>query len=124
MFDFLSKYKIFSQAILVLIVLTFASIGVGSYFSSGNSAEIIAEVGKSIISRQELAMMVSQEQDRLRPQTQANPQAAEYLQTAEFKNSILNNMIQRRLLLNQARSMGMMVSRGVDRGDWSCSRIL
>ena len=110
MFDFLSKYKIFSQAILVLIVLTFASIGVGSYFSSGNSADIIAEVGKSIISRQELAMMVSQEQDRLRPQTQANPQAAEYLQTAEFKNSILNNMIQRRLLLNQARSMGMMVS--------------
>ena len=110
MFDFLSKYKIFSQAILVLIVLTFASIGVGSYFSSGNSAEIIAEVGKSIISRQELAMMVSQEQDRLRPQTQANPQAAEYLQTDEFKNSILNNMIERRLLLNQARSMGMMVS--------------
>ncbi len=110
MFDFLSKYKIFSQAILVLIVLTFASIGVGSYFSARNSAEIIAEVGKSVISRQELAMMVSQEQDRLRPQTQANPQAAEYLQTDEFKNSILNNMIERRLLLNQARSMGMMVS--------------
>ena len=96
--------------ILVLIVLTFASIGVGSYFSARNSAEIIAEVGKSVISRQELAMMVSQEQDRLRPQTQANPQAAEYLQTDEFKNSILNNMIERRLLLNQARSMGMMVS--------------
>ena len=110
MFDFLSKYKIFSQAILVLIVLTFASIGVGSYFSARNSAEIIAEVGKSVISRQELAMIVSQEQDRLRPQTQANPQAAEYLQTDEFKNSILNNMIERRLLLNQARSMGMMVS--------------
>ena len=110
MFDFLSKYKIFSQAILVLIVLTFASIGVGSYFSARNSAEIIAEIGKSVISRQELAMMVSQEQDRLRPQTQANPQAAEYLQTDEFKNSILNNMIERRLLLNQARSMGMMVS--------------
>ena len=110
MFDFLSKYKIFSQAILVLIVLTFASIGVGSYFSARNSAEIIAEVGKSVISRQELAMMVSQEQDRLRPQTQANPQAAEYLQTDEFKNSILNNMIERRLLLNQAMSMGMMVS--------------
>ena len=110
MSDFLSKYKIFSQAILVLIVLTFASIGVGSYFSARNSAEIIAEVGKSVISRQELAMMVSQEQDRLRPQTQANPQAAEYLQTDEFKNSILNNMIERRLLLNQARSMGMMVS--------------
>ena len=110
MFEFLSKYKIFSQAILVLIVLTFASIGVGSYFSAGNSSEIIAQVGNSVISRQELAMMVSQEQDRLRPQTQANPQAAEYLQTDEFKASILNNIIQRRLLLNQARSMGMMVS--------------
>ena len=55
-------------------------------------------------------MMVRQEQDRLRPQTQANPQAAEYLQTPEFKNSVLNNIIQRRLLLNQAKSMGMMVS--------------
>lgn len=110
MFDFISKYKIFSQAILVLIVLTFALFGVDSYFRGQDSSQIVAEVGNSAISQQELSMMVRQEQDRLRPQTQANPQAAEYLQTPEFKNSVLNNIIQRRLLLNQATSMGMMVS--------------
>ena len=110
MFDFISKYKIFSQAILVLIVLTFALFGVDSYFRGQDSAQVVAEVGNSAISQQELSMMVRQEQDRLRPQTQANPQAAEYLQTPEFKNSVLNNIIQRRLLLNQAKSMGMMVS--------------
>ena len=110
MFDFISKYKIFSQAILVLIVLTFALFGVDSYFRGQDSVQVVAEVGNSAISQQELSMMVRQEQDRLRPQTQANPQAAEYLQTPEFKNSVLNNIIQRRLLLNQAKSMGMMVS--------------
>lgn len=110
MFDFISKYKIFSQAILVLIVLTFALFGVDSYFRGQDSSQIVAEVGNSAISQQELSMMVRQEQDRLQPQTQANPQAAEYLQTPEFKNSVLNNIIQRRLLLNQATSMGMMVS--------------
>ena len=110
MFDFISKYKIFSQAILVLIVLTFALFGVDSYFRGQDSAQIVAEIGNSAVSQQELNMMVRQEQDRLRPQTQANPQAAEYLQTPQFKQSVLNNIIQRRLLLNQARDVGMMVA--------------
>ena len=64
MFDFISKYKIFSQAVLVLIVLTFALFGVDSYFRGQDSAQVVAEVGSSAISQQELSMMVRQEQDR------------------------------------------------------------
>ena len=110
MFNFLKKHRIFSQIILVLIVLTFALFGVDSYLRGRDAADVVAEIGSAGISQREYGIMVSQAQDRLRPQAQQNPQAAEYLQSDAFKRSVLNEMIQRRVLLNQAAQMGMAVS--------------
>lgn len=110
MFNFLKKHRIFSQVILVLIVLTFALFGVESYLRGRDATDVVAEIGSAGISQREYGIMVSQAQDRLRPQAQQNPQAAEYLQSDAFKRSVLNEMIQRRVLLNQAAQMGMAVS--------------
>ena len=110
MFNFLKKHRIFSQIILVLIVLTFALFGVDSYLRGRDATDVVAEIGNAGISQREYGIMVSQAQDRLRPQAQQNPQAAEYLQSDAFKRSVLNEMIQRRVLLNQAAQMGMAVS--------------
>ena len=110
MFNFLKKHRIFSQIILVLIVLTFALFGVDSYLRGRDATDVVAEIGSAGISQREYGIMVSQAQDRLRPQAQQNPQAAEYLQSDAFKRSVLNEMIQRRVLLNQAAQMGMAVS--------------
>lgn len=110
MFNFLKKHRVFSQIILVLIVLTFALFGVDSYLRGRDAADVVAEIGSAGISQREYGIMVSQAQDRLRPQAQQNPQAAEYLQSDAFKRSVLNEMIQRRVLLNQAAQMGMAVS--------------
>ncbi len=110
MFNFLKKHRIFSQIILVLIVLTFALFGVDSYLRGRDATDVVAEIGSAGISQREYGIMVSQAQDRLRLQAQQNPQAAEYLQSDAFKRSVLNEMIQRRVLLNQAAQMGMAVS--------------
>ena len=110
MFNFLKKHRIFSQIILVLIVLTFALFGVDSYLRGRDATDVVAEIGSAGISQREYGIMVSQAQDRLRAQAQQNPQAAEYLQSDAFKRSVLNEMIQRRVLLNQAAQMGMAVS--------------
>ena len=110
MFNFLKKHRIFSQIILVLIVLTFALFGVDSYLRGRDATDVVAEIGSAGISQREYGIMVSQAQDRLRTQAQQNPQAAEYLQSDAFKRSVLNEMIQRRVLLNQAAQMGMAVS--------------
>jgi len=109
MFGFVGKYKKISWVIFGLIIASFALFGVQSYFTGG-SADAVANVGKSAISQQEFGYMVEREQERLRPQVQQNPQAAQYLQSDEFKRSVLNNMIQRRLILNAARSSGLAVS--------------
>ncbi|MEK9652983.1 MAG: SurA N-terminal domain-containing protein, partial [Betaproteobacteria bacterium] len=109
MFGFVGKYKKISWVIFGLIIASFALFGVQSYFTGG-SADSVANVGKSSISQQEFGYMVEREQERLRPQVQQNPQAAQYLQSDEFKRSVLNNMIQRRLILNAARSSGLAVS--------------
>jgi peptidyl-prolyl cis-trans isomerase D len=109
MFGFVGKYKKISWVIFGLIIASFALFGVQSYFTGG-SADSVANVGKSSISQQEFGYMVEREQERLRPQVQQNPQAAQYLQSDDFKRSVLNNMIQRRLILNAARSSGLAVS--------------
>lgn len=97
------------RIILTLIALTFAVWGVESYFTSSAVTEGVASVNDSKITQQEFgeALRNQQEQVRERSQGQVN---AEMFRTPEFKQSVLDVMINRRLLAGDTRKVRMVIS--------------
>ncbi len=114
MFDLVTKNKTLVYVVLGLIILTFAFFGVDSYFQGTSAGPEVATIGKNPISEQELAVALRRAQDQMREQgqqnAQQNAQMNEYLNSPEFKRSVLDEVIQRRLLLGYAASTGMVVS--------------
>jgi peptidyl-prolyl cis-trans isomerase D len=110
MFDLVTKSKFLVSIVLGLIILTFAFFGVDSYFRGSSAAPEVAKIGDTPISEQELAVALRQAQDRMREQARQNPQMNTYLNSPEFRRSVLDDVIQRRLLLGYAASSGMLVS--------------
>jgi peptidyl-prolyl cis-trans isomerase D len=109
MFEFVHNRKRIVQIVLAIIMLPFAFFGVDSYIrQSGESEAIVARVGDEAISRQELAQAVQQQQERMRSALGA--QAKDVLDTPEFKRSVLQNLVQQQVLLNQAREANFTVS--------------
>ncbi|UCH48557.1 MAG: SurA N-terminal domain-containing protein [Betaproteobacteria bacterium] len=113
MFDFVTKNRILVYIVIALIALTFAFFGVDAYFrGGGGAADEVATVGDSKITVQEFGMSVRRAQDRMRAQAQGqqNQQMNAYLNSPEFRQAVLDEMIERRVLLQQAARAGMAVS--------------
>jgi peptidyl-prolyl cis-trans isomerase D len=113
MFDFVTKNRLLVYVVLGLIILTFAFFGVDAYFRGGGAAaDEVATVGDSKITVQEFGTSVRRAQDRMRAQAQGqqNQQMNAYLNSPEFRQAVLDEMIERRVLLQQAAKSGMAVS--------------
>jgi peptidyl-prolyl cis-trans isomerase D len=113
MFDFVTKNRLLVYVVLGLIILTFAFFGVDAYFRGGGAAaDEVATVGDSKITVQEFATSVRRAQDRMRAQAQGqqSQQMNAYLNSPEFRQAVLDEMIERRVLLQQAAKAGMAVS--------------
>lgn len=108
MFDFVQEKKRFVYVILVLMVLPFAFFGVDSYRHSGN-AESPATVNGAKISAQELDNSLRQQQEQLRQRMGPNFDPALF-DTPEMKRAVLDNLIAQRLLLEQAKAVGLTVT--------------
>ena len=108
MFDFVHGNKRFVQIVLSLIILTFAFWGVDSYNKS-SPGKALATVNGNKINQEEFDQAARQQQDRMRKVMGSN-----YDQTMfdkpEIKRTILENLISQRLLMSQARSIGLTVS--------------
>lgn len=109
MFDFITSNKTVVKVVLAIIILPFAFFGIDFYFRDGGGGIGVAEIGGTAISEQEFGVALRNAQDRMREQASGNAQLTAYLGSPEFKQSVLNDMIQRRLLLNQAVASGMAV---------------
>ena len=110
MFDWVTKNRTVVYAVLGFIILTFAFFGVDAYFRGGGSANDVATVGDSSITIQEFGRSIRQAQDRMRQTAQQKPELNTYLNSPEFKHAVLDEMIQRRLLLQYAAKSDMVVS--------------
>ncbi len=110
MFDFVTSNKRVVQVVLAIIILPFAFFGIDFYFRGGDESNRVAWIGDSAIGEQEFSRALRAAQDNLREQTRNNPQLAAYLASPEFKKSVLDDVIQRRLLLGYAAQMGMSVA--------------
>jgi peptidyl-prolyl cis-trans isomerase D len=108
MFNFVDKNKKLVQIVLALVILPFVLWGVSSYDRSGNSAGVAATVNGIKITQQELDNSLRQQQDRMRQQLGANYDAAMF-DTPQVKRAVLDNLISQHLLVERARSAGLVV---------------
>jgi peptidyl-prolyl cis-trans isomerase D len=111
MFDFVTKHKRMIMVVLcVLIIPPFAFFGIDFYFRGGSAGAGVASVSGIEISQQEFGTALRQAQDRMRDAVRSNPQLAAQLESPEFKQAVLNDLIQRRVVLGWAAANGMLVS--------------
>jgi peptidyl-prolyl cis-trans isomerase D len=97
------------RIILTLIAMSFAVWGVESYFTSSAITEGVASVNGAKITQQEFAEALRSQQDTVRERNQGKVDA-ELFRSAEFKQSVLDVMINRRLLARDTHKAKMMVS--------------
>jgi len=108
MFDFVHGNKRFVQIVLALIILTFAFWGVDSYNKS-SPGETLATVNGNNINQVEFDQAVRQQQDRMRKMMGSNYDPTMF-DKPEIKRTILENLISQRLMMSEARSIGLTVS--------------
>ncbi len=107
MFDAVRNNKKIVQVFLVLIALPFAFFGVES-FRDGGAGVDVAKVGEVKISQQEFQQAVREQQDRLRGQLgELDPKV---LDNPEFRQAILDDLIDQRLLFQEARKRHLFAS--------------
>ncbi len=107
MFDFVNRKKRVVQVIMGLAVLPFLFWGVESYRQDGGES-VIADVEGEKIHRREFDQALRDHQDRMRSMLGANIDVA-ILDNPELKSSVLDRLIQQRLLRLESINMGMTV---------------
>lgn len=108
MFDLVHKYRIVVQVILGLIMITFAFWGVESYRLSQGPGEVAAVQGHKI-SISEFDQALREQQDRLR-RVLGGSVDAELLNSPQVRQSVLDGLVQRRLLASEAGRLRFAVA--------------
>jgi peptidyl-prolyl cis-trans isomerase D len=109
MFDFIYRRKRVVQFILALITLPFAFFGVNYYFRSASGGQEVATVAGQEISQQEFAVSLREQQNRMRQMVGRNFDPAVF-DDPEMRYAVLEQLINERLLQDQARRDRLRVS--------------
>jgi peptidyl-prolyl cis-trans isomerase D len=94
-----------AKIILGLIASTFALFGVNSYMKDGDSADVVASVGKVKITRQEFTRELQNQTDRMR-EALAEKFDRSVTETPEFRKKVLDALLERKALLQDAQQQG------------------
>lgn len=108
MFDIVRNNKKVIQIVLAIIILPFAFFGIDSFFRDGTTTRDVAKVGDSRISLQEYQQALREQQDKLRPALGGQNPAM--LESPQLKRAVLDNLVQRRLLMTYAQKSHMSVT--------------
>ncbi len=109
MFDFVTRHKRLIQIVLAILFLPFAFFGVDAYFRDMGGGQAVAHVGKYVISQDEFSRALRDRQQSLQNSAQGRIDPA-LLDNPEFRYATLENLIQRRLLIERALARGIAVS--------------
>lgn len=96
-----------AKVILALISIPFVLFGVDSYMSSDTRGSVIAEVGDMSVSREELSQEIQSQTERMRQSMGANFDPA-VSETTEFRQQVLDGLIERKALLQDARKLKVL----------------
>jgi len=103
MFDLLHKHKRLAQIILGLVTLPFVFFGTYQYFSGGGRQDAVATVGRNKITQAEFDDALRDQQQRMR-QALGNNFDSAMLDTPEMRYALLDQLVNQRLLENEARA--------------------
>lgn len=114
MFDAVRNNKKIVQIFLALITLPFAFFGVESYVRSVGTGDDVAKIGDIKITQPQFQQAVREQQEKLRAQLggQLDPKL---LDTPEARSAILDDLINQRLLLQEASKKALLVGDDVIR---------
>lgn len=109
MFDAVRNNKKVVQVFLALITLPFAFFGVESYMRSTGVGDDVAKVGDIAITQQQFQQALRDQQERLRTQMggQFDPKL---LDTPEARKAIIDDLVDQRLLLQEASKKRIFAS--------------
>ena len=93
-----------AKVILALIAITFALFGVDSYMSGDRSGGVVAEVGDTAVSREELTREIQMQSERMRESLGPAFDRA-VTETAEFRQQVLDSLVERKALLQEAHKL-------------------
>lgn len=97
MFDAVRKNQRISQIILAIIIVPFAFFGLDAYFTDTPGAAEVAKVGGAPITMFEFDQAIREQQDRVR-QASGSPVDQAVFESEGFRRSVLENLINQRLL--------------------------
>lgn len=108
MFDFVHEKRRLTQIVLVLITLPFALWGISSY-RQASSTDALATVDGEKVTQQEFDDAARNYQERMRQLTHGDFDASMFDKPG-IKQSILENLIDKKLMAAKARSAGLALS--------------
>lgn len=109
MFEAVRKNKRISQIILGIIIIPFAFFGMDAYFSDAPGGGEVAKVGGSKISMVEFDQALREQEERMRAAMGERFDRA-IVGTEMFRRSVLDNLINQRVLLMHAQETRMAVT--------------
>jgi peptidyl-prolyl cis-trans isomerase D len=109
MFDAVRNNKRLVQVFLALIILPFAFFGLDSYMGRGGTGGDVATVGATPISQQQFQQTLREQQERLRSQL-GDKFDAKLLDDPQARQAILDDLINRRLLMLEAGKQRLFAS--------------
>jgi len=109
MFDIVNKYKRLTQIVIALIALPFAFFGVDYYFRRVDATAEVARVGSEKITQAQFAESLREQQERMR-QTMGRAYDPALFDNPEVRYSILEQLINERLLASKASKESFRVS--------------
>lgn len=109
MFDFVHEKKRAVQIVLLLVMLPFIFFGVNSYVQHSGASETVAKVEGEVITRQELENAIRQRQDQMRELMRGSFDASMF-DTPELRHSVLEGLVDQKLLSLKARSVGLTLN--------------
>jgi peptidyl-prolyl cis-trans isomerase D len=110
MFEFVRTHQRLMQFLLLLLIIpSFALVGLQSYSSFGDGANTVAKVAGQPISKQDLDAALRQQMDSMR-QAFGERFDPKMLETPEAKQGVLDNLISQRVLAATVNSEHLSVS--------------
>ncbi|WP_211474033.1 SurA N-terminal domain-containing protein [Collimonas humicola] len=110
MFEFVRTHQRLMQFLLLMLIIpSFALVGLQSYSSFGDSANTVAKVAGQPITQQELDGALRQQMERMR-QAFGDRFDPKMMETPEAKQGVLDNLISQRVLAATANSEHLTVA--------------
>jgi peptidyl-prolyl cis-trans isomerase D len=109
MFDFVATHKkLILIVLLVLIIPPFALFGIDSYFTGRDVGQVVARVGDYAVTQDEFTRALRDQQEGIRRMTKGKADPA-MLDTPELRKATLEDLVQRRLMLDRAVHSGVTI---------------